>query len=469
MSRTKKLAANTVLFAISNFGSKILNFLLVPFYTRVLSTEQYGTTDIIITTVSMLLPFVTVSMADAALRFAMDPEVDSKRAFSSALAVIFAGNAAALGIVPLTIHFLALDGYWFYVYVILFANSLYSLAAQFSRGISKNVQFAAAGVLQTLVLVTSNILLIAVFHFGIEGYLYSLILSYLIPFLFLFFASKLYKYLTPKLDKKIVVQMVKYALPLIPNTIFWWAMNAMDKYVISFYYGKSLNGLYAVSHKIPTILNTVNIIFFQAWQLSAIEEVRSKDRKEYYASVFRYLSTFMLWVMSAIMFILRPLFALWTTPEYYDAWKCTPILLFATLFMSFSSFWGSNFIALKKTGGILKSAAIGAAINLGLNFLLIPRFELYGAAAATMVGFLATWLVRVWDSRKEITVSFDLKFFIPAAIIIIAQVPLLHTQYYTAFQGAAFAAVSVICFFSMRDMLSGVAGKLFSKLRSKKK
>ena len=246
-------------------------------------------------------------------------------------------------------------------------------------------------------------------------------------------------------------------------------MNAMDKYVISFYYGKSLNGLYAVSHKIPTILNTFNIIFFQAWQLSAIEEVKSKDRKEYYASVFRYLSTFMLWVTSAIMFILRPLYAVWVAPEYYDAWKCTPILLFATLFMCFSSFWGSNFIALKKTGGILKSAEIGAALNLALNFLLIPRFELYGAAAATMVGFLATWLVRVWDSRKEITVSLDLKFAVFATLIIVAQIPLLHTRYYMLYETAAFVAVTAMCFFSMREMLASLIKKLGSKLRSRNK
>ena len=469
MSRTKKLAANTVLFAVSNFGSKILTFLLVPFYTHVLNTAQYGTVDIIITTVSMLLPFVTLSMSDAALRFAMDPEVDSKKAFSSALFVVLVGNGLSLAIVPLITHLLKLNEYWFIVYVILFFNSLYSLSAQFSRGISKNVQFAAAGVIQTLVLVVSNIIMLIVFKMGVTGYLYSLVLSYLIPFIFLFFTSRLYKYLTFKIDKKLVGQMAKYALPLIPNTIFWWAMNALDKYVINYFHGTSLNGLYAVSHKIPTILNTFNVIFFQAWQLSAIEEVNAEDRRDYYSRVFYYLSLTMFWVMSAIMLILRPLFSVWTAPEYYDAWKCTPILLFATLFMSFSSFWGSNFIALKKTGGVLKSAAIGAAVNLGFNFLLIPKFELYGAAFSTALGFLVTWLVRVWDSRKELAVRINFRVFFTVLALLIAQIPLLHLSGYMIYQAALFVAVSVICFLSMRDMIRAVLKRLSGKLRRKKK
>lgn len=468
MSRTKRLAANTVLFAVSNFGSKILTFLLVPFYTHLLNKAQYGTVDIIITTVSMLLPFVTLSMADAALRFAMDPEVDSRRAFSSAFFVVLVGNGVSLAIVPLITHILDLDKYWILVYAILFFNSLYSLCAQFSRGISKNVQFAVAGVLQTLVLIISNILMLVVFKMGVVGYLYSLALSYLLPFVFLFFASKLYNYFTVKIDKKIVGQMAKYALPLIPNTIFWWAMNAMDKFVINYFHGTALNGLYAVSHKIPTILNTFNVIFFQAWQLSAIEEVNSTDRREYYGKVFYYLSLTMFWVMSAIMLILRPLFSVWTAPEFYTAWECTPILLFATLFMCFSSFWGSNFIALKKTGGVLKSAAIGAAVNLGFNFLLIPRFELYGAAFSTALGFLVTWLVRVWDSRRELSVRVDPRVFIPVALMLIAQVPLLHLKYYIIYQAVLFVGVSIICFFAMKDMLSGILHKISGKLKRKK-
>lgn len=468
MSRIKKLAANTALFAASNFGSKLLTFLLVPFYTHVLTTEQYGTVDLIVSMVAMLLPVVTLSIAEAALRFAMDPEVDERDAYTCALTVVLVGSGLSLVLIPLISAVFQLNSYWLLIFVILFFNSLHLLSAQFSHGISKNVQFAVAGVVQTVVLVGANLLFLLKFKLGILGYLYSLALSYVIPFLFLFFSCRLWRYIRFHLKRETLRQMIRYSFPLIPNTMFWWAMNAMDKYFIVLILGASFNGLYAVSHKIPTILNTFNVIFFQAWQLSAIEEVNAKDRAVYYGKAFSALSTVMLWLMSAICLILRPLFRVWTAPEYYSTWQYTPILLFSTLFMCFASFWGSNYIALKKTGGIMRSAGVGAAVNLVLNWLLIPRLELYGAALSTAAGFLATWLVRVWDCRKELPMRIDYRKLGVCILLLLLQMFLLYQEHYLLWQIGLFGAVTAVCFTTVRELLQKLLQKRTAR-RSKER
>lgn len=80
--RRKFLFKNMGILTISNFSSKILVFLLVPLYTSVLSTTEYGTYDFIISTVGLLYPILTLNIADAVMRFTMDETYSSKKVIS---------------------------------------------------------------------------------------------------------------------------------------------------------------------------------------------------------------------------------------------------------------------------------------------------------------------------------------------------------------------------------------------------
>ena len=85
------LSKNILLFMISGFVPKILTFLLVPIYTRYLTTEEYGISDLISTTVSLLLPIFTLDIQDAVMRFAMDKNYNQKDVFSIAFKIISMG------------------------------------------------------------------------------------------------------------------------------------------------------------------------------------------------------------------------------------------------------------------------------------------------------------------------------------------------------------------------------------------
>ncbi len=467
MRRTEKLAFNTVLFAISNFGSKALSFFLVPFYTAVLTTEQYGTVDLVLTSNSLLMPLVTLSMADAVLRFSMDKNCKKNDVFTTGILVVIGGALISILLMPLLSGSLQLSEHWIYATLILFFNSVYNIMSQFCRGISKVLQFSIGGLIQTAVLVVSNVVLLLVFSWGIKGYLLSLIISYSSASLFLFISAKLYLFLDGRIHKQLFKSMLKYALPLIPNTILWWVMNASDKFFIVKLLGKANNGIYAVANKFPSIINMISIVFFQAWQLSAIEEVDSKDRSEYYSSAFCNLSSVIVLSVSGILVILKPAFSIWTSESYYIAWKYSPLLLFATMFMCFSSFWGSNLVAMKKTGGILKSAEIGGLANILLNTVLIPSLGLYGAAFATVVGFFLTWFVRYIDGRKYLTIEINYKKFLLNLLILLLQTVVLYFEFYLVLEFALFA-ISAIVNRSLICDLANFIKLIFRKCMKKK-
>ena len=190
----KRLAGNTLLFAIGNSVSLILSFIMVPFYTKVLSTSDFGISDIIITTVSMLLPLLSLNIFAAIFRFALDKDENHTQIFSNGLLVSIIGSIISL----FTTGLISLLGvkYAFYVGVYLSITLFLNLFQNFTRGMDLVKIYALSGVVSSVINVVSNLVLMAIFHFGLNGYIYSLIISAIIISFYLYFAANLQKYIS---------------------------------------------------------------------------------------------------------------------------------------------------------------------------------------------------------------------------------------------------------------------------------
>ncbi|WP_050498002.1 hypothetical protein [Oenococcus oeni] len=182
--RYKNLLGNSVVFAVGNLGSKLITFLLVPLYTYVLTKSQYGTVDVLTTTVSVLAPIASLDIFDAVFRFIMDKSENDKSVFTNGILVTLYSASLMLIVCPVLLFFkvpLAMP-----FLIILLLNVLLSILQNFIRGIGFVKIFALTGILNALVLGLSNILFLVIFKFGIQGYLFSIILSFFVLyFLFL--------------------------------------------------------------------------------------------------------------------------------------------------------------------------------------------------------------------------------------------------------------------------------------------
>ena len=115
------LAKNTMLFTISSFGSKILSFLLVPLYTAVLSTEEYGTADLVTTTAGLLIYVFTLNIADAVLRFAIDRKNNQEEILTYGIQILLKGSCVFVFLLCVAWKLSIID--WpAYCYVFLFLN-----------------------------------------------------------------------------------------------------------------------------------------------------------------------------------------------------------------------------------------------------------------------------------------------------------------------------------------------------------
>ena len=404
----KMLFSDTVAFTISSFASKILGFLLIPLYTAVLSAEQYGVADLITNTVNVVYPIMTLSIMEATLRFAFDEKNNNTDVLNNSLFAIGIAEFIILIMCPFSNIFgKTMHDYWLWFAVIFGGFNLQEVLAQYTKGINKTKVFAIAGVIQTLVIIISNIVGLLVFKGGLTAYLLSIVLGYYLSSAYLIVAAKIrVKHFS--INWELLKEMLQFSIPTIPVLVAWWINTSADKYIIIAYQGIAESGIYSVAYKIPSILAMVTSIFTSAWTISAIKNIGEEDNDEYQTNIYRFFNIVNVLACSVLILFSKVISSILFSDSFFVAWHYVPILLVAYLFSGLSGFMASSFRAAKYTKGLFSSTVIGAIINIGLNFYCVKRFGSMGAAFTTMLGFAVVFYIRRQSMQKIVNLRINI-------------------------------------------------------------
>lgn len=409
MDRTKKLAINSILFTIGNFGSKFLVFLMLPLYTYKLTPSDFGVVDLVQTTISLMLPIVTLSIFEAVLRFSLDKSYSNLEILSNGLYIT---HICTIILIFLGIVIQFFINYSFFVILILILQTYQSLFSQYSKAIDKIKVYVMNGILLTFTTALSNVIFLVLLNYKINGYLISLVIGLLISNIYLIFSCRIPIFVFKVKNIDVLKSMLLYSIPLIPNSIAWFATNSINRYFVVFLLGTSANGIFAVANKIPTLLAVINSIFFQSWQLSAIEEYNSKDRDTFYSNVLNFYFRIMFISSYFILIFSKLLMKLLVSNNYFESWQYIPFLLLGIIYSSLSGFIGQYYIANGNTKGIFYTTVFGSIINTILTPILIVYLGLQGAGVATALSFLIMFLVRLLNTRKFINTVVEWKIFL---------------------------------------------------------
>ncbi len=408
MNQIKKLASNTLIFGIGTFSSKLLVFLLMPLYTKVLSPADYNVVELVTGTANFIIPITAVCIGEAIIRFGLDNSVHKSDVFSAGVLTVLIGFALFLGFYPLMSVIPFIKGYVPLVYLYVLASSLKGICSQFVRAKGYIRLFAFDGILSTVLILTFNVVGLVVFKLGIAGFVLATIFSDIISALFLTWVAGLWRYFRfLRTDKAVWKAMMLYSIPLIPNTVFFWVTNLSDRYIVTALLGADINGLYSIAYKIPTIITAVSTIFMQAWQLSAFSEESTRSKIRLYSKVFDGYQSLLFIMASCIILVIQPLTRMLVDESFYDSWVYVPFLIMSVVFSCFATFFSSVYMVQKKNTMTMLTTLSGAIINIAMNFLLIPKFGANGAAFATFLSYLAVFTIRAIHSRRYIPVDVD--------------------------------------------------------------
>ncbi len=421
MGRTRELTKNTIIITIGRVSTQFISFLLLPLYTTLLSTEEYGTVDFITTLVSLLIPVFSLMIDQGVFRHLLNCQTDEekKQAISSGFFVLAVTNACAV------VLYFIINGFFsspfkIWLLLILIVMSFSNFFLQVARGLKHTGDYALGSFISSASIIILNVLYIAILRMGAEGMLTATFAGNLICSLFLFIKLRLVKYISISSFKKLLSKNeLKYSIPLVPNQLSLWVMNSSDRIIVTFFLGASANGILAVSHKFPTIYMTFYNIFQLAWHETGAIHYFDKDRDQFFSDMIKKIVTLYSTLCMGVIVILPLIFHLLARGDFSQAYNNIPIYLVASLFNVVIGLLGVIYVATKKTKEIAKTTIISAVINIIVNVALINYIGLYAASISTFVGYLVTMIYRIKDTKKYLKIKYDIKQIFEILLLIL--------------------------------------------------
>ncbi len=465
-----RLFSNTIIFTVGKFVSKLIVIFMLPFYTSYLSSAQYSTSDLITQLCNLIIPIACLGVSEGIFRNAAAKEGDKEAFFTNGLMLMIYGSLGFLALSPLLLLTGYFNDYIWLIILYVLASNIHSVCSQYVCAIGRTKLFSGQGVLNTALTVSLNILFLAGLKMGIEGYVLSIILADLLSAVFLIFTARLYKsFHKSKISRSRMGELLRFCLPLVPSTVFWWITSVSDRYMVAYFVSDAENGLYSVAYKIPTLLTYVVTIFNDAWKLSAVSDAEGKERVNFYSKVYKYYIAVMFMGGVALAVTAQLSSAILFNKAYHSAWIYIPILSAATVFTSLDTFMGSAYFTVKRTSMSLWTSLAGAALNILLNFILIPPYGAMGASIATFVSYFAVFIIRSVTMKKFIPFA-QYPFKLTVNTLLLLGTTLLMTLWGSDLYGllASVALLLVCLVYNGRDIYLGIK-EAISSLKSRKR
>lgn len=408
----KKLMNNTLLFAISNFSSKLLSIVLQPYITFAMGqVEEVGITKLVQNIGSLLIPLVSMGVSFAIIRFGLEKSNSKSQVFTSGIVTIFMGFVIMLAFYPLLRLVPLFNTYALLLYVHVLVSCLRTLCTQFVRSRQLNRLVAVDGVLCSATNLGFMILFLSGLKMGAEGYVLALICSDALSALFVFVLAGLSRYVKFRgFNTALWKRMMTYALPMVPAQISFWIINASDLFFVKIMCegyqnqaGEYWTGLLGVGYFLPTILTVLGTIFYEAWQLSAVIEQSGRER--FFSRVFSIYQSLLFCCCSGIILLCQPLMFLFKA-NFFDAWQFVPLLTVATLFNCLNQFLNSIYMVEKRSTLSLYTMLAGAVANCVLNWALIPVMGPNGVTLASFISYLLVFILRAVNTRGLLRMDF---------------------------------------------------------------
>ena len=411
MNRFKELTKNTVIIMIGRISTQLVSFFLLPLYTAILSTKEYGIVDLVVTIIQLIIPISSLMVDQGIFRnlLTCKDETHKKGNISSAIYIQTILNLVLLFIFFVSSYFLS-NKYAIWVLLILIVTSYSNLLLQIARGFKKTTDYAIGSFICSSVTIVLNVICLVLLKMGTIGMLLSVFCGNLFCSLYLIYRLKIYNYFSVKsINNEISKSLIKYSSPLIPNQISLWIMNSSDRIIVTYILGTASNGILAISHKFPAIFMSFYSIFLLAWHESGTIHFFDEDKDSFFSEMFDLIISLFATICIFIILFIPLIFNILINSNYFEAYYNIPIYMVGFLLNIIIGFLGAIYIATKKTVEIAKTTILAAILNIIIHLILIKFIGLYAAAVSTFISYLIATIYRLIDSKKYLTINYNYK------------------------------------------------------------
>ncbi len=409
--RELALVKNTTILSFGVLCTKGIMFFMTPLITRWVSTSDYGTFDLILSYVTLLVPVLTIASGEAVFRFLLDTidDVSKKKIISTAFAIDTIGMLFAVftGCV-FAVVFDENSAVYNAIFCYLIVEIIFSFCQMTLRGMKRLEDYTLSNIIFVVGLSAGVLYFVFLKKLGLAGLLYAYIFGDIISALFMLLRSKVWKYIDVKaVDLNYGKKMVCYSVPMLPNSVSWWIVGVSDRSIVSLYLGTSMNAILAVAHKIPNLCQNIFNVFHYSWQQSATETMNDADRDKYYSSTMNQMLEIVTSICIVVLSFNYWLFKLLFSEEYMDASYQVPIMICAIVFSMLAQFIGGIYVAQKQSKKNGVTTVFAAVANVVCHISLVRFIGLYAASLSTLVAYALLFVIRYVDIRKTCNLKFN--------------------------------------------------------------
>lgn len=413
-----KLIRNTLLLTIGTLVNKGLLFIMIPFFSRWISTSDYGTFDLICTYVTLFIPIIDLATGEAMFRFSVEDQSKDNlsKQFTNGIAIVII-NLFLYSIIIIILQNIFKFSNLIPFMLLLIGELLNNYLRAVLRAVKRLDIYSLSSAISVIIIVIFTIVFIKIFNLGLTGIILGYGIGYILGNLIIIIWIKLWKYINIKqISLSNCKQMIAYSLPLIPNNVSWWIMNVSDRLIINIFLGPIANGIYAIANKVPALCTSIFGMFSISWQQSAIENVDNgkEERDNYFNSIYNNTILIMISLCIGLLSINFILFDYIFDSKYNNARMYVPILITAIIFSTLCQFFGGIQISFKETKENGISTIWGAVINIITNLIFIKSIGIYAAAISTFISYFCVAIIRYMRIREKIKfkIKNETKFFI---------------------------------------------------------
>ena len=317
------------------------------------------------------------------------------------------------------------NAYFLLLYVVLQVYN--ALFLQFVRGLGYSIKYTIASFISASATTVLNVIALVFLRMGLQGLFVSTLTAQLLTLIYLVVSSRSWEYFSLKNARIGTFKKVgTYSIPLIPNNLAWWVVNASDRTIISHVLGTAANGIYSVTNKFPNVfINFYNILNL-SWTETVSLHYNDEDRDEFLTDTMTSLVKLFVAACLGIVACMPFVFPIMVNAKYNAAYNQILILMYAMLFRVLVGLYSCVYVAQKNAKKIAYTSISAAIINITVDLILINKIQVFAASLSTLVAFLSMFIVRYIDVNK--TVHMRIKKPIAVGSVLLS-VMLIGTYY----------------------------------------
>lgn len=420
MNNIIRFVKTSGIYFLGNILTKMISFLLIPLYSNKILAEDFGYYDLSISIINLVIPLVFFQVWDGVFRFIFDykEKSDKEKIISNGIVITF------IGFLMFTILFVICRSIFNFKFAFLIYLNGVLTAVQFyysiiARGYMRNTLFVVSGVVNSTVNIIMNILLISVFDLGVKSLYIATIFGIIVQMIIIELSLKPLKEFKLKYySKEIVIDIIKFSLPIGISTISYWLLSGLTRIVISRYLGMESNGIYAMTNRFCSVIVLATSVIQFSWNELSYILASEGNKDNILQQGINYILKTILLMGAVLLIIMNMFYPSFVAKEYIDGITILPIVLLGTIANSFAGLIGTLFMANKKSNVLFISTIIAAVINVLGLLILVPFLGLIGATLALTIAFIVNSFVRVYILNRDSSITIEIGESVKLVIIV---------------------------------------------------